>query len=414
MRARIARVCVFVFALCAGCEARRAPLATPGRDLDATPCTTHVSKGPWSLATFERGATVRWESCLPTAGALRVSREVGGDGGDDLRATSTVTPARVSYDVDTQRGIDRAGTFFMNEVRLDGLAPSTCYRFRVEGEAGVGRFCTARAPGEALTFAAIGDTSPARGHTEALAAQLLARGTPDFTLHAGDMQYYADATESWSFWFAAMTPWLLGGPLLPARGNHEREEPNELEEYYRRFFHDAGDGPGLGDAWQTSTAGVSFFGLDTESDFGPGSPQAAWLVRELDRAAARPGYRFSVIVMHRPFVTCGDSDAHEDARAALAGAFRRYRVALVLQGHQHGYERFEIDGTTYVTTGGGGAALEDNDANLDRPCCRARVASGSFYEAELVRIAGGPDRALEAVAIDDAGGEHDRFRKLVP
>lgn len=410
MRVRIARVVVLAIGLFGGCRSTRAPVATPGEDLDATPCTARVSKGPWSLAPGERGATVRWESCVRDASSLSYEREAGGPA---EHARSTVTPTVVSFDVETQRGTDRAGTYFMNEVRLDGLDPSTCYRYRVEGEPASGRLCTTRAPGEPLTFAAVGDTSPALGRTQALAAQLFARARPDFTLHAGDMQYYASGLESYAFWFPAMAPWLLGGPLLPARGNHEHEEPHELEEYFRRFFHGAGGrgASALGDAWQLSTAGIAFFGLDTESDLGPGSPQAAWLVQELGRAAAAPGYRFAVLVMHRPFVTCGDSDDHEEARAGLASAFRRYRVALVLQGHQHGYERFEIDGTTYVTTGGGGAALQDNDANLDRPHCGARVAAGSFFEAELVRVSAG---ALEGVAIDEAGGEHDAFRKAVP
>ena len=83
----------------------------------------------------------------------------------------------------------------------------------------------------------------------------------------------------------------------------------------------------------------------------------------------------------------------------------------MLQGHQHGYERFEIDGTTYVTTGGGGASLQKNDTNLRRGYCDHRVAAGSFFEVEVLRVGAG---ALEGAAVDEAGVEHDPFRKLVP
>jgi hypothetical protein len=415
---RIARSFVLALGLASGMAALltqtsactgNVPRPIVGHDLDTTPCSARVSKGPWSLSSGHGTANVRWESCLPQAGSLSFLPEVGGE---TQHALAKVRPSIVTLEIDTRRGIDHAGTFFMNDVRLEGLAPSTCYAYRIDGDPQRGRVCTARAPGEPLTFAAIGDTNPALGHTQALAARVYPAARPDFTLHAGDMQYYEAGLESWAFWFPAMSQVLLAGPLLPARGNHEREEPNELEEHFRRYFHDAGArGLGLGDAWSFSSGGIGFFGLDTESDFGPGSAQAAWLERMLATYAAQPGYRFSVIVMHRPFVTCGDSDDHDDARAALAPPFRQHRVALVLQGHQHGYERFEIDGTTYVTTGGGGARLQANDTNLGRAYCGRRVAAGSFFEVEVLRVVPG---ALEGVAIDEAGVEHDAFRKPVP
>ena len=46
-----------------------------------------------------------------------------------------------------------------------------------------------------------------------------------------------------------------------------------------------------------------------------------------------------------------------DRLAWMHPLFLEHRVSLVLCGHNHAYERFERDGLTYVTDGGGGALL---------------------------------------------------------
>jgi hypothetical protein len=394
----------FALLVAAACLQRStdAPFPKPGQNLGATPCSARVSKGPWALAIDKTSATVRFESCVAAPATLTFAPE---EGGTRSHAQSTVQHAIVTLEIDTERGADLAGTFFVDEFALTHLLPSTCYAYEIDGVPDAnGRFCTARAPGEPLSFAVFGDTKPALGHTQALIARI-EPARPDFTLHAGDMQYYEGGSESYEFWFPAMAPMLRAGGFFPARGNHEWEEPNELEEYFRRFFHGAG-AHALDDAYELSSAGLSFFVLDTESDFGPGSIQAEWLVRALDTAAAEPGHRLSIVLMHRPFVTCGDSDDHDDARVALSETFTRDHVGLVLQGHQHGYERFEIDGVTYVTTGGGGAELQDQDTNLARPYCGRRVVSGSWFEAMLFHA---HDSVLEGRTIGEDGSVRDSF-----
>ncbi len=47
--------------------------------------------------------------------------------------------------------------------------------------------------------------------------------------------------------------------------------------------------------------------LDTEDSLAPGSEQTAWLEAELADASAQPGYRFSIVDFHKPWVTCGDT-----------------------------------------------------------------------------------------------------------
>jgi 3',5'-cyclic AMP phosphodiesterase CpdA len=156
---------------------------------------------------------------------------------------------------------------------------------------------------------------------------------------------------------------------------------------------------------------VHFFALDTEESLDLDLEQGRWLAAELAGAAAQPGFRFSVVFLHRPLVTCGDSNQHAATRDALQPLFIDHGVELVVQGHVHGYERFELGDVTYLTTGGGGGALGNVDANLDRPECAMRAAAGNFFHAVVLDVAQG---RLSGRAIDDAGVVRDTFEKSVP
>src|SRR5687767_10199540 len=129
---------------------------------------------------------------------------------------------------------DLPGTYYPTEVVLTGLEPGRCYRYTLDAEpARGGRVCTARPSGDPFTFLAIGDTNPALGSTEGLLEHVLAEG-PDFTVHTGDIQYYASVFESWVSWYDVMGPMLQQGAFEPSIGNHESEIEGEFENYYTR------------------------------------------------------------------------------------------------------------------------------------------------------------------------------------
>jgi acid phosphatase type 7 len=298
----------------------------------------------------------------------------------------------------------------MHEAALDDLAPATCYAYTLDaGSDLAGRFCTARASGDPVRFMAIGDTNPGLGDSTAkVLAQAIPRG-PDFIVHAGDIQYYESTLETWALWFPVMAPMLRQGSFFPAIGNHESEKPTEFAEYYTRFF--AGAGVGQLEYYRFDSGGVSFFSLDTELPFGAGSAQATWLEAGLVDAAAAPGHLFSVVLMHRPFVTCGDSGDKIAELDHFTPIFESNGVSLVIQGHMHGYERFEIGPITFVTTAGGGGLLGNVDENIDRPQCAMRVESGAFFHAALFEVSGG---MLAGDVVDEDGVSRDSFTKALP
>lgn len=386
----------------------------------ALPCgPLGVSKGPWVLGANLTGAKIRWEACRAgVAGGLALTPEPATPedaGGAAQHVTSVETPFTTveTYTAPLQPSAppDYAGTFYMHEAGLTGLAPSTCYRYVLDADpAAKGRFCTARNPGDAIRFMAIGDTNPGLGDS---AKNVLAHAlpkNPDFIIHGGDLQYYASGLETWGLWFPIMQPMLSQGSFFPSIGNHEFEKADEHLEYDQRFFGGAGF-DGNDDHYRFQSGGVWFFTVSTEVPVTPGSDQANWLEAEIADASHQPGFRFSVVYFHRPFATCGDTDDNPAARAYFEPIFAKYNVLLIVQAHMHGYERFELGQFTYVTAAGGGGSLGNVSANITRPECSSRKASGPFYHAVIFDVTAGK---LTGTAIDDKGAVRDSFEKVVP
>jgi hypothetical protein len=369
----------------------------------AIPCgASGLSKGPWSLAINDTTAKIRWEACRPgTNPTVAYVPETGGTEQQvDATETPTVTSVTSLAPLAPKQAPDYAGTWYMHEASLSGLAPATCYSYRLLTDATTkARLCTARNPGDAIRLMAIGDTNPALGGTAPVLAHTLPMN-PDFILHGGDIQYYDSLLETWASWFPVMQPLLNQGGFFPAIGNHESETPTEFTEYTERFFGNAGF-DGTEQYFRIESGGVWFFALDTEEPLDLSSPQGQWLASSMADAASQPGYRFGVVYFHKPFVTCGDTGDDPTARQEFEPLFLQHKVPLILQAHMHGYERFEFPNITYVTTGGGGGALGNVDANTARTYCSSRVASGAFFHATILDV----DRAdaTSDAGVGDAG-----------
>jgi hypothetical protein len=430
---------------------RDAPIVRPDAPIvrpDAgppPPPTDEPNKGPWVMQPTTTSALVRWESQLEVADAsIEVTPEAGG-AALPFAGTSTETTVRLSYGVDLRLDDpDVPGTYFVNEARAEGLSPATCYRYVLARypEHG-GRFCTMHAPDDhttPITFYALGDTSPALAGTTRILSNT-DPSTTEMTIHVGDIQYYTTLIETQEVWFDLMQPMLEANAFLPCIGNHEMEGadgvPFEFEDIYLRLFDHPGGEDGVnagtdGTLWyHFETGGVHFFSLSTEHAIEIGSPQHDWLLATLAAVEAEPTYRFSIVYLHRPWYSYGDYSPNAGLRSALEPVVRDHRVPLVLAGHMHGYERFEIDyptpgGTglghvTYVTTGAGGfagtASTIDENLPTDTALAALRVADGTYLQAMVVSIVpdatSGGDR-IEASTVDDLGMERDAFVITIP
>jgi len=135
----------------------------------------------------------------------------------------------------------------------------------------------------------------------------------------------------------------------------------------------------------------------------PDRAQATWLEARL----ARPGPRFRVVVFHQPAWSCSTHGSSREVDRWWVPVLERNRVALVLNGHDHNYQRFvSTAGVNYVVTGGGGKQLYPvTRCPSGTPRRVAAVARHHFTAVEVrqrsltVRAVGGNGQVIDRVVI---------------
>ena len=131
----------------------------------------------------------------------------------------------------------------------------------------------------------------------------------------------------------------------------------------------------------------------------PTDPAQAAFLRAQLRAADEP---VRIVAFHQPIYTAGLHPPAEDARRLWEPIMREGGVSLVLQGHNHAYERLEAGGITYITTGGGGAQLY--------PCVRPARELRRCLFANHFLIVTATTRAVSVRAVAPSGRTLERVR----
>jgi len=179
-------------------------------------------------------------------------------------------------------------------------------------------------------------------------SDLMLRRDLDAVFALGDLQN--DATPRQDFPRSFVPSWgRLANIMRPVTGNHEYIDPGAA--YYFDFFN--GPGQFAGPVGRRDQGFYSFdlgawhvVALDSEcvdprvdptgSLCAPGSAQEQWLRADL---AAHPN-RCTLAMWHHPYFTSG-TNAGRPLLHPIWQALYDYGVELVLNGHTHGYERFE-------------------------------------------------------------------------
>ncbi len=182
---------------------------------------------------------------------------------------------------------------------------------------------------------------------------------PVAVFHAGDLVEDGASQSDWDI-FNDITDSLLSSiNFYPTVGNHdEPEEPETL-------FFDQFNLPGNERWYSVSIYGVKFIVLDvvTADDFNDtSSEQFQWLESELQSAGADSTV---AVMFHYPLYSTGSHGSDIELRNQLAPLFETHDVDLVLNGHDHNYERLLVNGIHYVITGGGGAPLQGQNSSAD-------------------------------------------------
>ena len=491
--------------LAACATAAQAPVAVVGR---------HLAYG----ADPQRQMAFAGELTAPPPGPVVVDLGRDGSFGTTLPVDVRRLVSRVPQDDGAIRGSEQ---FFVHAL-ADGLAPGERYRYRFRLPDGTttpeADFVTAPGPGATApwSFTAFADQgvdtvppSGEEGYTNdyepddtrrtmtpsTSMVDRIARQRPAFHLLAGDICYADPSGEGlperragsgfdsfdptvWTTYFgliersAASTPWMF------ATGNHDMEalyDDNRAGGASHGYGGHAArlDLPRTGPSacpsvytFRHGTVGVISLDANDLSTEIPtnagysGGAQTAWLRQTLTALRADAGVDWIVAFFHHcAFATSKSHASDAGVRAAVAPLFDEFSVDLVLQGHNHQYERTnpirrgrsvvqapdgatvrpETDGTTYVCVGSGGrpryswlpgvtdryrgnpgpdsgvtvasylALGEDAQQPDEADWSQARYLDYAYVTVDVVPPpAGGGETTLTVRATTDAGTEIDR------
>ncbi len=261
-----------------------------------------------------------------------------------------------------------------HEVTLTGLNPNSVYHYRVRSNAQTlsddRTFKTAAGPGQtSFTFVVFGDTNsgidPAKDHMDRYipsatkghtAAMVWLNGIqPDFYLLVGDLVARGAEMSAWDEFFTFEGDVMSTIPMFPTMGEGEGNHYN----YFRLFSLPNNE------RWYSFDYGNAHFislEIDGYQDISPGSAQYQWLENDL----ANTDKTWKIAFFHYPPYSYGPEGSKPEARPAHT-LFAQYGVDLVFNAHDRNYQRFLVDGVTYIVTGGGGAATGNLSGGAEFP-----------------------------------------------
>jgi Calcineurin-like phosphoesterase/Purple acid Phosphatase, N-terminal domain/TAT (twin-arginine translocation) pathway signal sequence len=351
----------------------------------------HVS---WSAGAYDTAANVP----LPL-----VRWGLTSDYGSKIEASSDLVPTPANAPAGN---IDLTA---YQHALLSDLKPDTTYHYSVSND-GITwgpdtTFRTGKAGVTDFRFCATGDEDTYTTSSQPI-MESIASFDPDFTLVAGDLSYAADDDTykgvgipkpynpvAWDEYFGLLGPSAAQSiPWMVGMGNHDVEPltDNGFAGILTRFPHlganRANAGSGSKVVVNFTYGNVAIIGLDdsdvsaldTVNNGYTGGRQTLWLIEQLRKyRAPGSGVDFIVVYFHHCPYSSGGPCSDGGDRHAWQPVFDRFDVDLVINGHNHLYERIDpirnnvvqahiapggnvapaYQGTTYICTGGGGAGL---------------------------------------------------------
>ncbi|MEZ0230799.1 MAG: metallophosphoesterase [Planctomycetota bacterium] len=330
----------------------QAPGVSPAVDVDNRALqkpTANVTfeRGPYVQGTTQTSIKVIWRTTQPTDTVVEYAK------GTTL--TNTLKAGNPSASETTHL------------VTLTGLTAGTAYTYRILTGGQVATYPTpvSTAPDASVkTFTALvfGDSGKANQNQYDLATRMAAEKF-DLVLHTGDVTYPVGAEAEYNpGYFVPYGPFIKSIPVFPAMGNHDLMTANG--QAYMDAFHPNANNPANDKRYYSfEWADAKFVSIESYALFKAAGPHLDWLKNEL----ASNTRRWLVVYMHVPLYSVGYHGDNATLQNLLQPIFEQYKVDLVLQGHDHNYERmspvkkYSTDpnwqGVPFIVTGGGGADI---------------------------------------------------------
>ncbi len=230
-----------------------------------------------------------------------------------------------------------------------------------------------------VRFAVIGDYGSG-DDAEQRVADLVLGWDPDLVLTVGDNNYPLGEAETIDdhigrYYQGFISPYTGSyGPgaednrFFPALGNHD------LYTAQGQAYFDYFTLPGNERYYDFTWGAVHFFCLnstDSEPDgVGRSSTQAAWLQEKLAISTSS----WQVVYFHLPPYSSG----YQGSIDWMRWPFADWGADVVLTGHDHLYERLEVEGIPYVINGLGGGVIYPFEETLPQSRVRYNSAHGAM------------------------------------
>lgn len=236
-----------------------------------------------------------------------------------------------------------------HSVTFRELKPAATYAYRAGNEGTWSewfQFTTAPEKGTPFSFVYFGD---AQNNLKSQWSRIIRQAYSNlpkaaFMLHAGDLINSTQSDSEWGEWNHA------GGfinamiPSVSTPGNHEydREEDGTLvlDYHWKKQFTFPENGP---DGFKETVYYFDYSDLRVISlnsqeivlDEKSMEIQRVWL----EKVLAENTQKWIVITFHHPIYSSGTGRDNQEFREAFKPIFDKYKVDLVLQGHDHSYGR---------------------------------------------------------------------------
>lgn len=360
----------------------------------------------------------------------------------------------VEYGVEQMLGSETFdATLTTNHVlTLSNLLPETKYWYRVRSSSGEitvvsdqKHFRTFSESGPVI-FHVIGDTGgqvieqPTGIVPQYKLAQLMTERSADLVLHSGDLVYpdFRPGRED-THLLSVYGTLMHSVPIFPTMGNHEFDEISLGESYLDTFFLPTNNVTGTEHFYSFDHGDVHFVSLFVpQLNWGGvppncgclpqyaltnGSLQYSWLTNDL-ATSQKP---WKVLLFHVPINNSGnhrfdDYNQNEisdriELQELLYPIASKYGVQLILNGHDHGYERFNpTNGVYSIVSGGGGGPLPQYFYPRDLNSLKRDAGSSQFHLAWhfLTVSIDGDTLQMEAIGTNGLSFDSMTIRRTPP
>ncbi len=263
---------------------------------------------------------------------------------------------------------------------FDGLKAQTRYMYRV----GSGDFWsewvhvkTAAHRGDPLSFLFLGDVQQGMRTFWPGVIREAYKQMPEanMILYAGDIVNRGFNDHEWGELFYGGDFIHRSIPAMMTPGNHEHADNeqgvNELTPLWRAQFSLPQNGPeGLEETcYYTDIQGVRFISLNTQAIwFGGAAMQKQ--IQWLEQLLTNNPNKWTCVLLHHPVYSVKSNRDNKNLRENFQPLFNKYKVDLVLQGHDHAYGRGkekipmpvngDVSPTTYVVSMSGSKMYADD------------------------------------------------------